>query len=115
MSRAHPTFSIDLPLEDAHLTLRVEGTATPYEPGRTSGPPESCYPPEGGEVEIDTVWLLHPSAASLGGEPFELEISPLLLLLGDAAFARLQELTEAALANQEPSGAEDYDFDYDED
>ena len=23
----------------------------PYDPGRTSGPPESCYPPEGGEGE----------------------------------------------------------------
>lgn len=114
MSRAHPAFSIDLPLEDAHLMLRVEGTATPYDPGRTSGPPEDCYPPEGGEVEIDTVWLIHP-AAKPHGEPVELEISPLLLLLGDAAFARLQELTEAALANQEFSGAEDRDFDYDED
>lgn len=106
MSRS-PAFSIDLPLEDAHLTLRVEGTATPYDPGRTSGPPEDCYPPEGGEVEIDTVWLVR--------EGTELEISPLLLLLGDAAFARLQELTEAALANREPDCAEDYDFDYDED
>lgn len=112
MSRS-PAFSIDLPLEDAHLTLRVEGTATPYDPGRTSGPPEDCYPPEGGEVEIDTVWLLHPSAGA--GPAIELEISPLLLLLGDAAFARLQELTEAALANREPDCAEDYDFDYDED
>jgi len=24
---------------------------TPYDPGRTSGPPEDCYPPEGGEAD----------------------------------------------------------------
>lgn len=24
---------------------------TPYDPGRTYGPPENCYPPEGGELE----------------------------------------------------------------
>lgn len=113
MSRAHHAFSIDLPLEDAHLTLRVEGTATPFVSGNTSGPPESCYPAEGGEVEIDTVWLLHPATDI--APAIELEISPLLLLLGDEANAKLQELTEAALANQEPSGADDRDSDYDED
>ena len=32
--------------------VNVEFTATPYDPGCTYGPPENCYPPEGGEVEI---------------------------------------------------------------
>lgn len=26
-------------------------SATPFDPGKTSGPPEDCYPPEGGEIE----------------------------------------------------------------
>ena len=25
----------------------------PYDPGVTSGPPEHCYPPEGGEFEVE--------------------------------------------------------------
>mgnify|MGYP000196209533 FL=1 len=33
---------------EIHLTY----TITPYDPGNTYGPAESCYPPEGGEVEI---------------------------------------------------------------
>jgi hypothetical protein len=28
---------------------------SPYDPGRTSGPPEDCYPPEGGDVTIGEV------------------------------------------------------------
>jgi hypothetical protein len=34
--------------------LYLEGTAFfyPGDPGRLSGPPEKCYPPEGAEVEI---------------------------------------------------------------
>ena len=29
----------------------VVDSYTSYDPGRTSGPPEDCYPPEGGEIE----------------------------------------------------------------
>ncbi|RLD65679.1 MAG: hypothetical protein DRI98_14510 [Bacteroidetes bacterium] len=31
-------------------------SSTPFDPGRTSGPPEHCYPPEGGEIE----WEVNP-------------------------------------------------------
>jgi hypothetical protein len=30
---------------------------TPYDPGQTSGPPERCYPPEGGDVDINSIRL----------------------------------------------------------
>lgn len=35
----------------------LEGTANYYpgDPGRTSGPPEKCYPPEPDELEINTL------------------------------------------------------------
>lgn len=97
MSRHH-AFDISLPLESPYLEVRVTGAATPYDSGRTSGPPEDRYPPEGGEVEIDEVWLVHGQTK----EPLQIEISPLLLLLGDTASARMQELVEEALANREP-------------
>jgi len=29
----------------------IVDSITPYDVGRSSGPPEDCYPPEGGEVE----------------------------------------------------------------
>lgn len=36
---------------DDDLELEIEYTVAPYDPGCTFGPPEYCYPPEGGEVE----------------------------------------------------------------
>ncbi len=33
------------------IILDVNATITDYDPGVLSGPPENCYPPEGGEVE----------------------------------------------------------------
>lgn len=39
------------------LTFDIEGTLSPYDPGCTYGPPESCYPPEGGELEDWTICL----------------------------------------------------------
>lgn len=95
MSRAHK-FSIELALEDVELGLTVEGNATPYDPGVTSGPPEACYPPEGGEVEIENVYVTHCGTT----KPIRLEISPLITLL--QAWEKLEEMTEQALADQPP-------------
>jgi hypothetical protein len=36
----------------------VEGLVSAYVHARISGPPEDCYPSEGGEVEIDSVDLI---------------------------------------------------------
>ena len=40
-------------LREVHVEADVK--VSNYDPGCTSGPPESCYPPEGGEVEIESV------------------------------------------------------------
>jgi hypothetical protein len=52
--------------------VSVEYSITPYDPGVTWGPAETCYPPEGGEVEIVKAWF-EPS----GGEftPTDAEIN----------------------------------------
>ena len=34
-----------------YINLEVSARITVYDPGCLSGPPERCYPPEGGEVE----------------------------------------------------------------
>lgn len=33
------------------LELDVSYKLTPYDPGCTMGPPENCYPPEGGDID----------------------------------------------------------------
>lgn len=41
--------------DGTEIELTVTYTITPYDPGRTYGLPEDCYPAEGGEVEIVSV------------------------------------------------------------
>ncbi len=36
---------------DAEIAVTIEYTITPLIPARVSGPPEDCYPAEGGEVD----------------------------------------------------------------
>jgi len=38
-------------IEDVEHEVEVSANVTPFDPGRFTGPPEDCYPPEGGEVE----------------------------------------------------------------
>lgn len=49
--------SDDNPLWGLELTFTIEADVSKYNPGRTYGPPELCYPPEGGEVDITGVRL----------------------------------------------------------
>lgn len=42
--------TVTCPNEECEADIPV-GEVTPYDPGVSSGPPERCYPPEGGEVE----------------------------------------------------------------
>ena len=39
------------------VEFEVEFSSTPYVPARISGPPENCYPAEGGEVEIESICI----------------------------------------------------------
>lgn len=48
---------------DDEIELTVEYSLAPYDPGVSWGPPEDCYPPEGGDVE--------DMAITLDGDPFE--------------------------------------------
>lgn len=52
MTRTHYT---DFERDDG-TEVTVEYSITSYDPGVSSGPPEICYPPEGGEVEIVKVF-----------------------------------------------------------
>ena len=37
------------------VLYRVSGSVSDYDPGVCSGPVERCYPPEGGEAEIEEI------------------------------------------------------------
>jgi len=37
------------------LSFEAEVTYTPITPGKFTGPPEDCYPDEGGDVEFETL------------------------------------------------------------
>lgn len=50
--------------EEDLIELEVDYEVSPYVPARTYGPPEDCYPAEGGELEEYTV--------TRDGKPFEL-------------------------------------------
>lgn len=43
--------------DEAETEIEVEYSISAYDPGVIFGPPERCYPPEGGEVEIMGAWL----------------------------------------------------------
>jgi hypothetical protein len=47
--------------ESREVFYQISGSVSPYDPGVCSGPVERCYPPEGGEVEIEKVELLDDS------------------------------------------------------
>lgn len=59
--RSHTlAFEFEVPDDDAEDGLRVlqveaKVRVSPYDPGNICGPADSWYPPEGGEVEIDSV------------------------------------------------------------
>lgn len=44
-----------------HFTLECHYDYTPGDPGRLSGPPEKCYPPEDEELDITAVYLKWPA------------------------------------------------------
>lgn len=48
-------FSRTLTYNDVELDVLFD--ASPYVPARISGPPEDCYPEEGGEVALTEVYL----------------------------------------------------------
>lgn len=53
------TFTYDVEDDDGNVlvTYRVEAAFTPEDGGFTSGRPEGCYPPSGGELDELTVYL----------------------------------------------------------
>ena len=77
------SFSKDICIEmmisgnSVEVVATVEFTATPYDPGVSSGPAEQCYPPEGGEIEIQRIAaLFYPEVKPIKGPGHHVSGSP---------------------------------------
>lgn len=56
------------------IPFEVDFDGTPFRPARTGGPPEKCYPAEGGEAEINSVSLAGNDLTELLSEAVMLKI-----------------------------------------
>ncbi len=79
-------------VERAGHELRVTFSASPGDPGRTSGPPEHCYPPEGPEFDLERIDLQWSIPDDLGPDAKAqrivwLDVTDLLLEVGGDQFA----------------------------
>lgn len=89
MGLTHETF---LPGSDVMVWVTFD--YTPYDPGRISGPPELCYPPEGGDAEISEVVVMN------GAE----EIGDVLEFLNESTLFRLQNVCEVWAREAQSAG-----------
>lgn len=46
-----PTINWTVNRDNEEIEVEVEYEVSAYDPGSTYGPPEDCYPPEGGDIE----------------------------------------------------------------
>ncbi|HQR20761.1 MAG TPA: hypothetical protein PKV98_07835 [Burkholderiaceae bacterium] len=109
-------------IERAGHELRVSYSASPGDPGRTSGPPERCYPPEPPEFEIEKIELQWSIPDDLGPDaraqrPIWLDVTDLLLEIGGDDFvgAVEDELLDRLADDDGPPDWAEPDYDYPED
>lgn len=76
--------------EDDPIDLYIECAVESYDPGVINGPPERCYPPEGGEVEIIEAW------AEINGRRVEVNLEEFKAADRPAYNKWLAEVEEAA-------------------
>jgi hypothetical protein len=56
------------------LEVLIEFDYVPFVPARTMGPPEDCYPAEGGFVEVNAVYVVNSD-----GTKTAIDVSPKVL------------------------------------
>lgn len=55
-NRSGSSFETTIELDENEVEVTVVYNWSPGSPGKTYGPPEDCYPPEGPEVEVEAVF-----------------------------------------------------------
>lgn len=51
--------------DDSEKEYEISGTVSPFIRGRYTGPPDQCFPDEGGEVEVTSIKLAGGDGAEL--------------------------------------------------
>lgn len=82
-------------------TYEVTASVSGYVPAKISGPPENCYPAEGGEVEIESITLDGKEVEQNSFSPKEL--------------AQMDEKLFEAMMDDDGGYDEDYERDRDDD
>ncbi len=97
--------------EDVELTLRADLEIEPFVRGLYSGPPENCFPDEGGSAEIDGTilvlnedWKFEPWSGTLTDD----EISR----VESEGYKAWEEFEENARVDAEIERYEDREYDY---
>lgn len=106
-----PTAEITYHLErdDEEAELTITGEVEPYIPGKISGPPEHCYPAEGGTASIIDILYVPENGTTLDKWPGQLtseeedEVEEMLVnqATEDAEEARADAMIEAYLDRHE--------------
>lgn len=97
--------------EDVELTLQVELEIEPFVRGRYSGPPENCFPDEGGSAEIDGPILVQDENGEFvpwNGTLTDSEVSK----AEESGYTAWEESVEDARAEAEIEQYEDREYDY---
>jgi len=85
---------------EREVDVEIEGHVEALRPGRYHGPPERCYPDEGGDVEIETAVCAHCGQA--------VELDDKEREQAEAALVqRAQDMAEAAAEDAALSRMED--------
>jgi hypothetical protein len=81
------------------IVLTIRGNVSRYIPAKTWGPPENCYPAEGGEAEIEEILL--------NGKPWDGELT-------DKEREGAEEALQEKAANDDDYDGPNPDDDYDD-
>lgn len=55
--RSGSSFETEVEVDGNPVEVTVVYSYSPGSPGKTYGPPENCYPPEGPDVDIESIFL----------------------------------------------------------
>ena len=103
------TLSTTVTVELGDLEFECGLDVSPIIPGRFSGPPEDCYPDEGGDVDFTGAWLIEPSGSNWKRcrdataeelkllEPLAIDAVDLAEVINDEADAAAEAKAEARL------------------